>query len=87
ATSEEWRKVGKNLNDLASTQRGNLDQVIEQAAESLHQFTVTMRSVNRTVADPEAQENLRTTLAALPKMMEETRLTVQSIRAAVVKAD
>jgi phospholipid/cholesterol/gamma-HCH transport system substrate-binding protein len=87
ATSEEWRKVGKNLNDLASTQRGNLDQVIEQAAESLHQFTVTMRTVNQTVADPEAQENLRTTLAALPKMMEETRQTVQSIRLAVIKAD
>ena len=87
ATSEEWRKVGKNFNDLATTQRGNLDQVIEEAAESLHQFTVTMRSLNKTVADPEAQENLRTTLAALPKMMEETRQTIQSIRAAVVKAD
>jgi phospholipid/cholesterol/gamma-HCH transport system substrate-binding protein len=87
ATSEEWRKVGKNLNDLASTQRGNLDQVIEQTAESLHQFTVTMRSLNQTVADPEAQESLRTTLATLPKMMEESRQTIQSIRAAVVKAD
>jgi phospholipid/cholesterol/gamma-HCH transport system substrate-binding protein len=87
ATSEEWRKVGKNINDLTETQRGNLDLVIEEAAESLHQFTVTMRSLNKTVADPEAQENMRTTLAALPKMMEDARLTIQSIRNAVVKAD
>src|SRR5262249_27656407 len=76
-----------NINDLTETQRGNLDVVIEEAAESLHQFTVTMRSLNKTVADPEAQENLRTTLAALPKMTEDARLTIQSIRNAVVKAD
>jgi phospholipid/cholesterol/gamma-HCH transport system substrate-binding protein len=87
ATSEEWRTVGKNINNLSDTHRGNIDQVIEEAAESLHQFTVTMRSLNKTVADPEAQENLRVTLAALPKMMEETRQTIQGIRTAVVKAD
>jgi len=87
ATSEEWRLVGKNINNLTETHRGNIDQVIEQAAESLHEFTVTMRSLNKTVADPEAQENLRTTLTALPKMMEETRQTIQGIRTAVIKAD
>jgi phospholipid/cholesterol/gamma-HCH transport system substrate-binding protein len=79
--------VGKNINELSDTHRGNVDQVIEEAAESLHQFTVTIRSLNKTVADPEAQENLRTTLAALPKMVDETRQTIQSVRSAVVKAD
>jgi phospholipid/cholesterol/gamma-HCH transport system substrate-binding protein len=79
--------VGKNINALADTQRGNIDQVIEEAAESLHQFTVTMRSLNKTVADPDAQENLRTTLAALPKMVEDARQTIQAVRTAVVKAD
>ncbi len=87
ATSAEWGKVGKNLNNLADTHRGNLDQVIEEAAESLHQFTITMRSLNKTVADPEAQENLRTTLAALPQMMHDTQLAVQAFRSAAGKAD
>ena len=87
ATSEEWGKVGKNLNDLADTHRGQLDQVIEETAESLHQFTITMRSLNKTVADPQAQENLRKTLAALPQMMEETQLAVQAFRSAAGKAD
>jgi phospholipid/cholesterol/gamma-HCH transport system substrate-binding protein len=87
ATSEEWRKVGQNINNLTETQRGNIDKVIEEAAESLHHFTITMRSLNKTVADPEAQENMRTTLAALPKMMEETRQAIQAIRSSVVKAD
>jgi phospholipid/cholesterol/gamma-HCH transport system substrate-binding protein len=87
ATSEEWRKVGQNINNLTETQRGNIDKVIEEAAESLHHFTITMRSLNKTVADPEAQENMRTTLAALPKMMDETRQAIQAIRTSVVKAD
>jgi phospholipid/cholesterol/gamma-HCH transport system substrate-binding protein len=87
ATSEEWRLVAKNINNLTDTHRGNIDQVIEQAAESLYHFTITMKGLNKTIADPEAQENLRTTLAALPKMVEETRQTIQGVRTAVVKAE
>ncbi|MGQ0633549.1 MAG: MlaD family protein [Planctomycetaceae bacterium] len=87
ATSDEWRKVGRNFNNLADTHRGSLDSVIEHAAESLHQFTLTMRSANQTLADPQNQQNLRSTLAALPEMMEDTRRTIAAVRQAVIKAD
>lgn len=87
ATSREWQVVGRNLNNLVETKRGNLDTVIDEAAESLHEFTLTMRNANRMLGDSQNQENLRETLAALPKMMDDTRLTIQSIRSAVTKAD
>ncbi|MFN0051560.1 MAG: MlaD family protein [Planctomycetales bacterium] len=87
STSEEWRTVGKNLNGLMDTHRGHLDQVIEEAAESLHEFTIAMRSANQTLADPENQENLRKTLAALPRLMDDTSQTVLAIRQAVSQAD
>jgi len=87
ATSEEWRKVGKSINDLTTTNRGNIDQLIAEAAESLHHFTTTMRTVNKTISDPQAQENMRKTLAALPKMTEDAVETIQSIRLAVAKAE
>jgi len=87
ATSEEWRKVGNNLNALADTHRGNIDLVIEEAAESLHQFTITMKNANKTIADPVNQENLRMTLAAMPQMMEDARITIQSTRTAVEKTN
>jgi len=87
STSNEWRQVGKNVNSLMDTNRGHLDRVIEEASESLHQFTLAMRSANQTLADPQNQENLRRTLAALPQMMDDTRQTIASIRMAVVKAD
>lgn len=87
ATSEEWRKVAGNINALADTHRGNIDVVIEQAAESLHQFTLTMRGVNKTVADPQTQETFRRTMAALPKMMNDASDTIRAVRSAVMKAD
>jgi phospholipid/cholesterol/gamma-HCH transport system substrate-binding protein len=87
ATSEEWRKVGKNINDLTATHRGNIDQLIAEAAESLHHFTVTMRTINKTITDPQSQENMRKTLAALPRMTEDAAETIQAIRLAVAKAE
>ena len=93
-TSDEWRRVGGNLNSLLDTNRGNLNQVVERAAESLHQFTLTMQDANRMVAaankivaDPQNQANLRKTLAALPKMAEETRQTIAAVKLAVQSAD
>lgn len=87
ATSDEWRKVGVHLNSLAETQRGNIDQVIEEAADSLHEFSVTMRSVNKTIADPQSQENFRKTLAALPQMTDDFNETILAMRQAVTKAN
>ena len=87
ATSEEWRKVGANLNALTDTHRGNIELIVEQAAESLHQFTQTMRTINKTVGDPQTQENIRRTVAGLPKMMNEANETIKAVRSAVVKAD
>ncbi|HET6424538.1 MAG TPA: MlaD family protein, partial [Planctomycetaceae bacterium] len=37
ATTNEWQKVGANVNSLMTTNRGNVDNVIERAAESLHE--------------------------------------------------
>jgi phospholipid/cholesterol/gamma-HCH transport system substrate-binding protein len=94
ATSAEWRRVGGNLNGLLETNRGNLDAVVERAAESLHEFTLTMRNANQTlshanevVGDPRNQENLRKTLAELPEMVRETRQAIAATRLAVEKAD
>lgn len=89
-TSREWQLVGKNVNQLVDTNRGNLDDVIERAAESLHQFTLTMNSANqmiteanRIVADPRAQQALKETLIGLPALVEDTRRTIAATRSAV----
>jgi phospholipid/cholesterol/gamma-HCH transport system substrate-binding protein len=87
ATSEEWRKVAKNMNGLMETHRGNLDKVIEEAAESLHQLSEASRNANVFISDPEIQENVRKTITALPKMVDDTRRTISAVRSAVTKMD
>lgn len=86
-TSQEWQKVAKNINNLVETKRGTLDVVIEQAAESLHQFTLAMQSANKVLGDPQVEQNLKTTLAAMPEMVADTRRTILAVRSAVAKVD
>ena len=87
ATSSEWREVARNVNLLVGTQRGNLDAVIERAAEALNEFTVTMRNANQVLGDPQNQANLQKTLEALPEMVADTRQTIAAVRSAVQRAD
>jgi len=86
-TSNEWGLVAKSVNDLIDTRRGNLDLVVEQAAESLHQFTLVMRSTNKLLSDPKTEEALRVTLEAMPKIVMDTRRTILAINSAIVKVD
>lgn len=94
ATGQEWNKLAQNLNGLMDTNRGNLNQVIEQSVVSLAEFTETMTAAQKTfghaelvLGNPEVQANMRKTLESLPKMIEETRQVMQTVRLAVVKAD
>lgn len=86
-TSEEWRKVARSVNQLMETNRGNLDQVVEQAATALQQLSEAARGANAFVGDPQIQESLRQTVTALPKMVDETRRTITAVRIAVAKVD
>jgi len=87
ATSAEWRTVGQNLNGLVQTHRGNLDDLIEQAAASLEEFTTAMQNTNRLLEDPENQAQFKRALAGLPRMIDETRSVVQKVGKAVETAD
>ncbi|MEZ6048137.1 MAG: MlaD family protein [Planctomycetaceae bacterium] len=93
-TSAEWRTVGKNVNSLLANNNDKINQVIVQTSESLQQFSDTMKQMNRsleamnvTLADPQNQENLRRTLASMPKLVSETEQTVKHIRLAVGQAE
>ena len=92
-TSREWKLVAQNVNGLMETNRGNIGQVVERAAESLHQFTTTMKhanellaSANKIVGDPAAQQALHDTLVAMPKLVNETHRTIAETRNAVASS-
>ncbi len=87
STSREWQKVAKNVNGVMETHRGNIGQVVEDAAESMHQLTQTLKAANSIVGDPAIQAGLRDTMAALPGMVQETQAAIKAIRGAIGKAD
>ena len=86
-TSQEWKSVGHNLNTLIMTERGSLDQMIEQAATALNGLTVTMQkasttldTANRIVADPQLQRSIKQSMTALPRMMQQTEELIQETK-------
>ncbi|MDB5391215.1 MAG: mce related protein [Planctomycetaceae bacterium] len=87
STSREWQKVAKNVNGVMETHRGNIGKVVEEAAESMHELTLTLKAANSIVGDPQTQEGLRDTLAAMPDMVRETQAAIKAIRGAIGKAD
>lgn len=93
-TGKEWQLVGRNLNGLLQTNHGTINEVLERTAESLTEFTDTMKTANQTLSqankvlgNPKHQEALTKTLSALPELVDETRATVLAVRNAVVKVD
>ena len=86
-TSEEWQKVARNVNGVMDTHRGHIDEVVEAAAESMHQLTLTLKATNNIVGDSEIQAGLRDTMASLPSMVQETQGAIKAIRGAIGKAD
>lgn len=86
-TSREWQQVAAHLNNVMETNRGNIDVVVERAAESLHEMTVAMRNVNQMFGNPELQRALQETANGLPDLVRETRATIVAAKGAVSKAD
>jgi phospholipid/cholesterol/gamma-HCH transport system substrate-binding protein len=83
ATSKEWGTLAHNVNNLLETKRGNIDQVIERAADSLDQLSLAMKSAteliqqaNRIVGDPKTQAALQQTAQSLPRLVNDTRETI-----------
>ena len=94
ATSREWQQVGRNINDLVDTNRGNLDDVIERTAIALENFNRTMEVATTTFA--EAGATLKTAsqtlaganeLLADPQLQEDLRKTAATLPKIAVEAE
>ena len=86
-TSAEWKKVATTVKSLVETNRGTLDQVVARAAESLHQFSQTVQTMNRIMTDPQTEKAIRETIATLPHLVADTRETIAAVRSAVTSAN
>ena len=93
-TSDEFGSLAGNMNSFLETKEGRVSEVVDRAAGALTELTVAMRqasqtltAVNTVIGDPQTQANLQRTIAGLPVMLDEARLTVAAARQAVVGID
>ena len=94
STAAQWEAVGTNVNAVLGGNRAELDRSIAAASLALEETAASMRSLRTTadaaaniVGDPQLQTDLKRTMAALPPLVEDTRLTIAATRSAVRRAD
>jgi len=93
-TGDEWGRLAKNLNQMLESSGPDGVSTLEQTSLALKQFTRTMGTAEETLTaassllnDPQYQQQLSSTMAALPELLNETRTTVQSIKSVVKQMD
>lgn len=93
-TGAEWSRLGNNLNRLLESSGPDGVTTLQQTSLALHQFTRTMTAAEETLAaagslftDPQYQDQLRNTISALPKLLNETRTTLEAVKTVVNRMD
>jgi len=93
-TGDEWGRLAGNLNQMLESSSPGGVNTLEQTSLALQQFTQTMSAAEETLTaassllnDPQYQQQLRNTMAALPELLNETRTTLQSVKLVVNQMD
>ena len=93
-TGEEWSRLAENLNRMLESSGPDGLNTLQQSSRALHQFTRTMSAAEETLTaassllnDPQYQQQLKDTMAALPQLLNETRTTLASVKTVVNHMD
>lgn len=93
-TGEEWSRLAGNLNRMLESSGPDGVNTLQQTTLALQQFTRTMGAAEETLTaassllnDPQYQQQLRNTMAALPELLNDTRTTLQSVKTVVNRMD
>lgn len=80
ATSKEWSKVGKQINNLLETNRGQVEKTLENLDKTLANLDKTLTTANNLIGDPQLQTDLKKTLRELPTTLEESRQAIATVQ-------
>ena len=93
-TGVQWGEVALNVNRLLEQPGPDGVSTLQQTSLALAQFTKTMSAAETTLTsassllnDPNYQRQLQATMAALPRMLEETETTLSAVQGAVRQID
>ena len=89
-TGDEWSRLAGNLNRMLEASGPDGVSTLQRTSVALQQFTRTMQAAEATLtaagsllSDPQYQQQLHDTMTALPQLLNETRVTLASVKSAV----
>lgn len=79
--------LANNLNRILDQNDNQIERVMAQTEKALLSFNRAMDNVQKIAGDEEIQAGLRKSLADLPKMLDESRVTFQRVQQTIDLAD
>ena len=93
-TGEEWSRLAVNLNRMLESPGPDGVNTLQQTSLALQQFTRTMGAAEKALTaassllnNPQYQQQLKNTMAALPELLNETLTTLEAVNTVVNRMD
>ncbi len=87
AAGQDITKLTNNLNRILEANDNQIERVMNQTEQALLSFNRAMSNVEKIAGDEEIQAGLKKSLADLPKMLDESRVTFQRVQQTIDLAD
>ncbi len=84
---DEIRKLAASINQTMDSDDKQVQRIIDKLESSLDSFHRTTDNINGLIGDNEVQQELRRTIVELPKLFEQSRLTLDRMQITVDSAN
>jgi len=82
-TATDLSEVAAHINSILGPNEGRINDIIARADSTMASFDAAAASLNSIIGDPDTQEQVRKSLSEMPRLIEDTRVTVQTMNDAM----
>lgn len=83
----EVSKLAGNVNKVLESNDDQINRIITETETAISTFQTAMNNINDVIGDPKVRENLKQVVDNLPKLFEDSRATVNTMRSTLEGVD
>src|SRR5690606_34707844 len=83
----EVSKLAANVNKVLESNDDQINRIIAETETAITAFQTAMSNINDVMGDPKVRENLKQVVENLPRLFEDSRSTVNTMRATLEGVD
>jgi len=83
----EVSKLAGNVNKVLESNDDQINRIIAETETAISTFQTAMNNINDVIGDPKVRENLKQVVDNLPKLFEDSRSTVNTMRSTLEGVD